>query len=45
MKIFSKFIKKKSVYQRKYHIENILNEIDGIQINYGHREAVYKIFD
>ena len=40
-------IKCKSVYNRKYHIENILNSLcqkHGIEINYENRQKIYKIF-
>ena len=41
-------IQRKSVYYRKYHIENVLNSIlceNNIQLTYNQREKIYKIFD
>lgn len=41
-------IRSKSVYHRKYHIENILNQINekhGIEINYKTRQRIYHIFE
>ena len=40
-------IRRKSVYHRKYHIENVLNSIlceNYIQLTYNQREKIYKIF-
>jgi len=40
-------IRQKSVYHRKYHIENVLNSIlceNYIQLTYNQREKIYKIF-
>ena len=40
-------IRRKSVYHRKYHIENVLNSIlceTDIQLTYNQREKIYKIF-
>ena len=40
-------IRKKSVYNRKYHIENVLDSIsieNNIQLTYHQRERIYKVF-
>ena len=40
-------IRKKSVYHRKYHIENVLDGIlsnNNIQLTYHQREQIYKVF-
>ena len=40
-------IRKKSVYNRKYHIENVLDSIlieNNIQLTYHQREQIYKVF-
>ena len=40
-------IRRKSVYHRKYHIENVLNSIlceNYIQLTYNQREKIYEIF-
>ena len=40
-------IRRKSVYYRKYHIENVLNTIlceNNIQLIYNQREKIYEIF-
>ena len=40
-------IRKKSVYIRKYHIENVLNSISSenhIQLTFNQKERIYKIF-
>jgi len=40
-------IRRKSVYNRKYHIENVLNSIlceNNIQLTYNQREKIYKVF-
>ena len=40
-------IRKKSVYHRKYHIENVLDGIfseNDIQLTYHQREQIYKVF-
>ena len=40
-------IRKKSVYNRKYHIENVLDGIfseNNIQLTYHQREKIYKLF-
>ena len=40
-------IRRKSVYHRKYHIENVLNSIlceNDIQLTYNQREKIYEIF-
>ena len=40
-------IRKKSVYNRKYHIENLLDSIsieNNIQLTYHQREQIYKVF-
>ena len=40
-------IRQKSVYHRKYHIENVLDSISGennIQLTYHQRERIYKVF-
>ena len=40
-------IQKKSIYQRKYHIENVLNSIsinNNIQITYHQRKKIHKVF-
>ena len=40
-------IRKKSVYHRKYHIENVLDSIlieNDIQLTYHQREQIYKVF-
>ena len=40
-------IRQKSVYHRKYHIENILNCIsfeNDIELTYHQREQIYKVF-
>ena len=36
-------IKRKSVYNRKYHIENILNKLS-VQTSYSDREKINRIF-
>ena len=41
-------IRKKSIYCRKYHIENILNELsleNKIKLDSNHRLVIYKIFE
>ena len=41
-------IKRKSIYQRKYHIENVLNSIScekNFQLTFNHREQIYKAFN
>ena len=37
-------IRRKSIYNRKYHIENVLNSISEIQLTYHQREQIYKVF-
>ena len=40
-------IRKKSVFHRKYHIDNVLDSIlseNNIQLTYHHREQIYKVF-
>ena len=40
-------IRKKSIYNRKYHIENVLDGIfseNNIQLTYHQREQIYKVF-
>ena len=37
-------IRRKSIYNRKYHIENVLNIISEIQLTYQQREQIYKVF-
>ena len=37
-------IRRKSIYNRKYHIENVLNSISEIQLTYQQREQIYKVF-
>jgi len=40
-------IRRKSVYHRKYHIENVLNSIfceNNIQLTYNQKEKIYKVF-
>ena len=40
-------IRRKSVYHRKYHIDNVLNNIcyeNNIQLTYHQREKIYKVF-
>ena len=40
-------IRRKSVYHRKYHIDNVLNNIyyeNNIQLTYHQREQIYKVF-
>ena len=40
-------IRRKSVYHRKYHIDNVLNNIcyeNNIQFTYHQREKIYKVF-
>jgi len=40
-------IRRKSVYHRKYHIENVLDSIlceNNIQLTYHQREKIYKVF-
>ena len=40
-------IRRKSVYNRKYHIENVLDSIlieNNIQLTYHQREQIYKVF-
>ena len=37
-------IRRKSIYNRKYHIENVLNRISEIQLTYHQREQIYKVF-
>ena len=40
-------IKRKSVYHRKYHIDNVLDSIlceNNIQLTYHQREQIYKVF-
>ena len=37
-------IRKKSIYNRKYHIENVLNRISEIQLTYQQRNKIYKVF-
>ena len=40
-------IRKKSVYHRKYHIDNVLGSIsseNNIQLTYHQREQIYKVF-
>ena len=40
-------IRRKSVYNRKYHIENVLDSIsseNNIQLTYHQRERIYKVF-
>ena len=37
-------IRRKSIYHRKYHIENIMNKA-GVKISYNDRNKIYKVFD
>ena len=37
-------IRQKSVYNRKYHIENVINSISDIQLTYYQRDKIYKVF-
>ena len=37
-------IRRKSIYNRKYHIENVLNSISEIQLTYHQREQIYEVF-
>ena len=40
-------IRKKSVYCRKYHIENVMNSIsfeNNTELTYGQRDRIYKVF-
>ena len=37
-------IRIKSVYHRKYHIENVLNNISDVQLTHHQRERIYKVF-
>ena len=40
-------IHRKSVYHRKYHIENILNDLlvdKRVELNYNQRDRIYKVF-
>ena len=37
-------IRRKSIYNRKYHIDNVLNSISEIQLTYQQREKIYKVF-
>ena len=37
-------IRRKSIYNRKYHIDNVLNSISEIQLTYQQREQIYKVF-
>ena len=40
-------IRRKSIYHRKYHIENVLNSIsceNNFQLTFGQREQIYKVF-
>ena len=41
-------IHRKSVYHRKYHIENVLNSIcfeNGVKLSYKQRDRIFKVFD
>ena len=41
-------IHRKSVYQRKYHIENVLNDLlvdQKIELSHNQRDRIYKVFD
>ena len=37
-------IRQKSVYNRKYHIENVIKSIYDIQLTYSQRDKIYKVF-
>ena len=37
-------IRRKSINNRKYHIENVLNSISEIKLTYQQREQIYKVF-
>ena len=40
-------MRKKSVYCRKYHIENVMNSIsfeNNTELTHGHRDRIYKVF-
>ena len=37
-------IRNKSIYHRKYHIENVLNSISNVQLTYYQRNKIYKVF-
>ena len=37
-------IRQKSVYHRKYHIENVINSISDIQLTYSQRDKIYEVF-
>ena len=40
-------IRRKSIYQRKYHIENVMNDIcfkNSIDLTHDQRDRIYKIF-
>ena len=40
-------IRRKSIYQRKYHIENVMNDIcfkNSIDLTYNQRERIFKVF-
>ena len=41
-------IRRKSIYIRKYHIENSLNNLlldQGVELTYNQRDRIYKIFE
>ena len=37
-------IRQKSVYHRKYHIENVINSISDVQLTHNQRNKIYKVF-
>ena len=37
-------IRQKSVYHRKYHIENVMNSISDVQLTHNQRNKIYKVF-
>ena len=37
-------IRRKSVYHRKYHIENVINSIPSVQLTHNQRNKIYKVF-
>ena len=45
MKIY--MIQQKSIYNRKYHIENVMNSVcneNNVQLTYSQRDRIYKVF-
>ena len=36
-------IRQKSVYHRKYHIENVINSISNVQLTHNQRNKIYKV--